>query len=124
MMARSEIHHIRRRALMEDEGQAAILALTVAAALASLAAIFAHLGPGAGGGGGPHVGTPRVRGPDHRGVLDVHSHDVRAALRARVLYRSTGAGWRFPGGEQEPDYGDFVYFSFVIGMTSQVSDVG
>ena len=23
----------------------------------------------------------------------------------------------------EPDYWDFVYFSFVIGMTSQVSDV-
>jgi uncharacterized membrane protein len=28
----------------------------------------------------------------------------------------------FPG-EQAPDYGDFLYFSFVIGMTSQVSDV-
>ena len=30
----------------------------------------------------------------------------------------------FPGGDREPDYWDFVYFSFVIGMTSQVSDVG
>ena len=30
----------------------------------------------------------------------------------------------FPGGDEEPDYWDFVYFSFVIGMTSQVSDVG
>jgi uncharacterized membrane protein len=29
----------------------------------------------------------------------------------------------FPGDEQ-PDYWDFAYFSFVIGMTSQVSDVG
>jgi uncharacterized membrane protein len=29
----------------------------------------------------------------------------------------------FPGGDEEPDYWDFVYFSFVIGMTSQVSDV-
>lgn len=28
----------------------------------------------------------------------------------------------FPG-SQAPDYGDFLYFSFVIGMTSQVSDV-
>lgn len=28
----------------------------------------------------------------------------------------------FPG-EVEPDYWDFLYFSFVIGMTSQVSDV-
>jgi uncharacterized membrane protein len=30
----------------------------------------------------------------------------------------------FPGGEAEPDYWDFVYFSFVIGMTAQVADVG
>ena len=29
----------------------------------------------------------------------------------------------FPG-EEAPDYWDFVYFSFVIGMTAQVSDVG
>jgi uncharacterized membrane protein len=33
-----------------------------------------------------------------------------------------GGGLAFPGRE-EPDYWDFVYFSFVIGMTSQVSDV-
>ena len=29
-----------------------------------------------------------------------------------------------PPGNARPDYWDFVYFSFVIGMTSQVSDVG
>jgi uncharacterized membrane protein len=28
----------------------------------------------------------------------------------------------FPGG-REPDYADFAYYSFVVGMTSQVSDV-
>jgi uncharacterized membrane protein len=32
-------------------------------------------------------------------------------------------GLQFPGDEKEPDYLDFVYFSFVIGMTFQVSDV-
>ena len=31
-------------------------------------------------------------------------------------------GLKFPG-QQGPDYWDFVYFSFVIAMTSQVSDV-
>ena len=31
-------------------------------------------------------------------------------------------GLNFPG-DQEPDYWDFLYFSLVIGMTSQVSDV-
>jgi uncharacterized membrane protein len=33
-----------------------------------------------------------------------------------------GGGLQFPGGN-EPDYLDFIYFSFVIGMTFQVSDV-
>jgi uncharacterized membrane protein len=31
-------------------------------------------------------------------------------------------GLAFPG-EEQPDYWDFLYFSFVIGMTCQVSDV-
>jgi uncharacterized membrane protein len=32
-------------------------------------------------------------------------------------------GLDFPGKDQRPDYLDFAYFSFVIGMTFQVSDV-
>jgi uncharacterized membrane protein len=32
-------------------------------------------------------------------------------------------GLDFPGGSKDPDYLDFAYFSFVIGMTFQVSDV-
>ena len=49
MMAVSSVHRIRHRAMQEDEGQAAILVLTVAAALVSLVAIFAQLGTGRGG---------------------------------------------------------------------------
>ena len=36
--------------------------------------------------------------------------------------KSHAGGLEFPGG-REPDYLDFAYFSFVIGMTFQVSDV-
>ena len=38
--------------------------------------------------------------------------------------RSDGiiGGLKFPG-DTKPDYWDFLYFSLVIGMTSQVSDV-
>jgi uncharacterized membrane protein len=36
--------------------------------------------------------------------------------------RRHAGGLLFPG-ERTPDYFDFVYFSFVIGMTCQVSDV-
>src|SRR5947199_6416545 len=43
LMARSDLHRIRRRAANQDEGSLAILVLTVAAAIASMAAIFAEL---------------------------------------------------------------------------------
>ena len=38
------------------------------------------------------------------------------------LSEPDGAGLKFPGG-LDPDYFDFLYYSFVVGMTSQVSDV-
>lgn len=36
--------------------------------------------------------------------------------------REKAEGLDFPGAEQ-PDYWDFLYFSFIIGMTCQVSDI-
>lgn len=53
---------------------------------------------------------------------------VFAFRYAHMYYRqgahgqSHGAGLVFPG-QQEPDYFDFLYYSHVVGMTSQVSDV-
>lgn len=38
------------------------------------------------------------------------------------LQEPDGPGLQFPGG-QDPDYFDFLYYAFVVGMTSQVSDV-
>jgi uncharacterized membrane protein len=38
------------------------------------------------------------------------------------LKEPDGPGLQFPGGA-DPDYFDFLYFSHVVGMTSQVSDV-
>jgi uncharacterized membrane protein len=123
MMATSDVHRIRFRAAMQDEGQAVILMLTVAAALASLGAIFAELG-GAGGAGGS-------RQPVHVALATVtillswaFIHTMFALHYAHEFYDDeAGGGMAFPGNDAEPDYWDFVYFSFVIGMTSQVSDV-
>jgi len=57
-------------------------------------------------------------------------HTLFALHYAYLYYRKnqceedgTGTRLLFPGDEKEPDYYDFAYFSFVIGMTSQVSDV-
>jgi len=120
LMSGADIQRIRARAAVEDEGQFAILMLTVVAALASLGAIFSELGIGAG------------RRPAHvvLAALTIllswaFIHTIFALHYAHEFYdEDIGGGLAFPGGETEPDYWDFVYFSFVIGMTSQVSDVG
>jgi uncharacterized membrane protein len=55
-------------------------------------------------------------------------HTIYAFHYAHRYYQTemqktvAGPGLDFPG-ELDPDYFDFLYFSFVIGMTSQVSDV-
>jgi uncharacterized membrane protein len=57
-------------------------------------------------------------------------HTVFALHYAHVYYRNetddetegAGGGLTFPG-DEKPDYLDFVYYSFVLGMTFQVSDV-
>ncbi len=124
LMAVSHVGHIRLRARVEDEGRTAILVLTATAALASLGAIVAELGSSSTAGS--------VRPPAHLILATVtivmswaFTHTIFALHYAHDFYQENGgkgSGLAFPGGE-EPDYWDFVYFSFVIGMTSQVSDV-
>jgi uncharacterized membrane protein len=122
LIATSDIRRIRHNAAQQDEGQLVILTCTVAAALASLAAIFAELGTAAGG-------TPRPRSPLILATLTIllswaFIHTMFALHYAHEFYDETaGRGMSFPGDDPHPDYLDFVYFSFVIGMTSQVSDV-
>ena len=124
MMARADVHQIRRRAAGQDEGAIVILVLTVAAALASLLAIVALLGTSAGGA------APRRPGELILATITIvlswaFIHTIFALHYAHEFYAASGVrGLAFPGGEKEPDYWDFVYFSFVIGMTAQVSDVG
>jgi uncharacterized membrane protein len=118
----SEVNHIRRRAAMQDEGQLAILATTIAAPLASLGAIIAEL-----------IATDRSSGGLVLAIVTIvlswaFIHPPFSLHYAHELYGDSedggGGCLAFPGGEDDPDYWDFVYFSFVIGMTSQVSDVG
>jgi uncharacterized membrane protein len=125
MMAVAEVHHIRRHATLQGEGRFTILILTVAAAVASLAAILAELASPNGGA--------QARQPAQLGLATVTIllswaliHTIFALHYAHEFYDEAphGRGMAFPGGDEEPDYWDFVYFSFVIGMTSQVSDVG
>ena len=122
LIASADVRRIRGNAARQDEGQLTILTCTVAAALASLAAIFAELGISTAGS---------VRPRSHLVLASVtillswaFIHTMFALHYAHEFYDETaGRGMNFPGDDPHPDYLDFVYFSFVIGMTSQVSDV-
>ena len=122
LMARSTIQHIRDHAAQDDEGRFAILVLTVLAALASLAAIVAELGIGQGGKRtGPQLALATVT----IFLSWIFIHTIFALNYAHDYYGEHGAkrsGLKFPD-DEDPDYWDFVYFSFVVGMTCQVSDV-
>lgn len=49
-------------------------------------------------------------------------HYAHRYYQTEMKKTEAGPGLDFPG-KLDPDYFDFLYFSFVIGMTSQVSDV-
>jgi uncharacterized membrane protein len=122
MMARAASSEIRRHSEQHDEGALGVLILTIAAVIASLAAIFAELATAerSAHGYGFHVALSIATV-----VLSwVFTHTIFALHYAYQYYGDyeCAEGLQFPGKDQ-PDYWDFVYFSFVIGMTYQVSDV-
>jgi uncharacterized membrane protein len=123
LVANAEVSHIRQRARTQDEGQYAILGLTAAAALASLGAIVALLGASGGENRQP---VQLLLGVVTILLSWTFTHVIFALHYAHEFYDENGGkggGLQFPGDLTEPDYWDFIYFSFVIGMTNQVSDV-
>jgi uncharacterized membrane protein len=119
VMANASIAKIRQRAAIVDEGALAVLVLTTAAALASLVAVLAELG---------HAPDLRQIALGMGTILLswVFMHSIFALHYAHEFYGEGGdhrtGGLVFPG-DQEPDYWDFVYYSLVVAMTAQVSDV-
>src|SRR5258708_2211493 len=121
MMLRCGVGHIRRSAVMQDDGRFLILMITTLGALASLAAIVLELGASKGNPAGLALAIVTI-------VLSWGMvHTAFALHYAHDFYRGKKpGGLQFPSGDEhvDADYWDFVYFSFVIGMTAQVSDVG
>jgi uncharacterized membrane protein len=121
MMLRSPLRHIRRNAVLQDDGRFLILLMTALGAFASIAAILFELGASNRSGPQLALGTLTI-------VLSWATvHTAFALHYAHDYYRGAKpGGLQFPSGDQHDhaDYWDFVYFSFVIGMTAQVSDVG
>jgi uncharacterized membrane protein len=111
-----------RHARVEDEGIALISALTLAAVISSLTAIFTLVTSGEAVSGWA-IGAAIAAVP--LGWATVHAS---AGLHYARLYYAEDEDGRSRKGlvfpcDEEPDVLDFLYFSFVLGMTAQTSDV-
>lgn len=117
VFVRTDRAHIRRNALIQDDGRFAILILLLIASFASLAAIVVLIGGEGRSGGDLALAALTI-------ILSWAMIHVTFALHYAHDYYRGGkpGGLEFPGGE-EPDYWDFVYLSFVVGTTAQTSDV-
>jgi uncharacterized membrane protein len=117
-------------AKLQDTGRTILFSLVLIGACASLFAVAFLLGTAKGAGGariGEHVALAALTVVGSWALI----HTVFTMHYAHAYYSNLdecegehGAGLAFPGGEEEePDFLDFAYFSFVIGMTFQVSDI-
>src|ERR1700710_1490463 len=121
MMARCGLAHIKRNAILQDDGRFLILMVTALGAFASIAAIVFELGASQRSAAELALATVTIA------LSWAAVHTTFALHYAHDYYRGVKpGGLQFPSGDEHDhaDYWDFVYFSFVIGMTAQVSDVG
>ena len=125
MMVRSSKGHMRHRAQLQDDGKYAILGLTVISAIASLVAIAFELAVVKDLHGwlkGAHVALAGITVIASWGFIQVmftlhYAHDYYLAA-----CHGHKPGLEFPD-DPDPDYGDFFYFSAVIGTSGQTADV-
>ncbi|TMK37181.1 MAG: DUF1345 domain-containing protein [Alphaproteobacteria bacterium] len=129
MMARATPASMRRRALAEDEARWAFLALMAGAAFFGLFAILGIMPEAKKAGGLTMLGLSLLSAMTillswfvvHLNFAVHYAHEFFYEVEHRE-----DPGLDFPGVADERgelDYWDFCYFSFVVGMTAQVSDV-
>ena len=120
IFSRADGKQVGRQARLQDTGRRATLAVAVIVSLVILVALATELHAAkAGGGWEVAVGVLSV-------LLSWLFMNTTFALHYAHSYYGDdshpGGGLDFPA-TPEPDYWDFVYYSFVIGMCFQVSDV-
>lgn len=128
-LTRAPPPRLRELARQEDPSRAIIFAVALAAAAASLIAVAVLLRKGSGGGASETALRIVLVG----GVVIAAwmlTHAMFAVHYAHHFYGdgpepgpADRGGLEFPGEHTHPDFLDFLYFSLVIGMTCQVSDV-
>jgi uncharacterized membrane protein len=131
MIARATPQTLRARAEASDEGRLFILLLTCLAAVASIAAIVAQLAAVKELTGivkGLHVGLAAMTIVTawffiHLTFAFHYAHEYFDEMPDEPGQSRTGRGGLIFPGTDEPDYYDFLYFSYVIGVACQTADV-
>ncbi len=117
VMTRGEPEAVRRRATLLRDDRFAVLGGSLAAALASLAAVAVDLA------GAPS--SPLASAALAALTVALSWTFVHVLLAQHYLHEywlEGGAGLVFPGNDR-PGASEFLYFAFCVGMTCQVSDV-
>jgi uncharacterized membrane protein len=117
---------LRRRASSDDEGITLIVVITLVAIVLSFYSIFSLIS----GNVAPDalhlilaiVGVPLGWFTLHTVMAFHYAHLFYGQTKADGGKRVDIGGLAFPGGES-PTVVDFLYYSFVVAMTAQVSDV-
>ncbi|MFT8242783.1 DUF1345 domain-containing protein [Roseomonas sp. BN140053] len=107
----------RKQAEELDEGRWTVLGGTLLTVLAALVAVGADLAGAQGAPNGAEIGlavATVLLSWSFLHVLFANHYLHEQALRG---------GIDFPGGAENPDLLEFLYLSFTVGMTAQVSDV-
>ena len=126
LFARTPVSRMPARAEAQQDGEWTLFFLVLAAIGISFAAIIGEFGSMKAAAGAKELKVALVAATL---VLSWLLAQAVFALRyAHEFYQvspgchGVDGGLAFPG-ENEPDYWDFLYFSVVLGMTFQVSDV-
>ena len=129
--ARSTHESMRSRAESADESRFVVLVISIVAAGASFIAIFAQLGMAKEMQGLPkalHLGLAilTILGSwtfIHLTFAQHYAHEFFVERDTeKKLPPDQRGGLQIPGCEK-PEFGDFLYFSFVIGVACQTADV-
>jgi len=123
-MLRASVASIRKRAEDLDFSDVVLMALSILAALASIAGIALELHFAKDAGPSEALGRALVA------IVTILNswfflHTLFTVHYAHRFYGGAdkGEGLKFPEGNDEPVYWDFLYYSFTIGVASQTADV-
>lgn len=125
LTSRSRADDVKRFAEIEDENAGLVLFMVCIAAIASLATITLNLV-----GSKDLDSTARLLHYGFTGMTVIGSWLLTGVIfsvhYARLFYTWEGdePALRFAEGLRNPNYWDFLYFSFTIGVAVQTADVG